>query len=190
MCSFHSSLLGLLVVLLANVSSAEDSAYYGYGKTATLNEISGWNIDVRPDGQGLPPGDGSVEDGEYLYEDKCAQCHGSFGEGNNQFPALAGGEGTLTDQRPHRTVGSYWPYTSTLWDYINRAMPYAQPESLSDTEVYAITAYVLLTTTLYYPLKIFLRLICLTNLTSFLTRGQTRLTSAVCEVAKSLILFR
>ena len=73
MCSFHSSLLGLLVVLLANVSSAEDSAYYGYGKTATLNEISGWNIDVRPDGQGLPPGAGSVEDGEYLYEDKCAQ---------------------------------------------------------------------------------------------------------------------
>jgi len=143
MCSFHSSLLGLLVALLANVSSAEDSAYYGYGKTATLNEISGWNIDVRPDGQGLPPGAGSVEDGEYLYEDKCAQCHGSFGEGNNQFPALAGGEGTLTDQRPHRTVGSYWPYTSTLWDYINRAMPYAQPESLSDSEVYAITAYVL-----------------------------------------------
>lgn len=143
MCNFHRTLLVLFIALFVNPSSADDGVHFGYGKTATLNEISGWDIDVRPDGKGLPPGAGSVGDGEYLYEDKCAQCHGSFGEGNNQFPALAGGEGTLTDQRPHRTVGSYWPYTSTLWDYINRAMPYAQPGSLSDTEVYAITAYVL-----------------------------------------------
>ena len=155
MCSSHRTLIVLLVALFgggmfgggvfAGVSSADGGVDhgYGYGKTATIEEISGWDIDVRPDGKGLPPGAGSVEDGEYLYEDKCAECHGSFGEGNNQFPALAGGEGTLTDKRPHRTVGSYWPHTSTLWDYINRAMPYTQPESLSDTEVYAITAYVL-----------------------------------------------
>lgn len=148
MSSFRRFLIVLVFAVFtgdrfASASSADDVAYYGYGKAATSEEISGWDIDVRPDGTGLPPGEGSVEDGEYLYEDKCAECHGSFGEGNNQFPALAGGEGTLTDKRPHRTVGSYWPHTSTLWDYINRAMPYTQPESLSATEVYAITAYVL-----------------------------------------------
>jgi S-disulfanyl-L-cysteine oxidoreductase SoxD len=143
MYSFHRSLIVLFVALFAEASAADNDTYYGYGKAATVEEIAGWDIDVRPDGAGLPPGEGSVEDGEYLYEGKCAECHGSFGEGNNQFPALAGGEGTLTDKRPHRTVGSYWPHTSTLWDYINRAMPYTQPESLSDTEVYAITAYVL-----------------------------------------------
>ncbi len=143
MFSFHRPLVAFLVVLFAGAASADDGMHYGYGKAATVEQISGWDIDVRPDGTGLPPGEGSVEDGEYLYEDKCAECHGSFGEGNNQFPALAGGEGTLTDKRPHRTVGSYWPHTSTLWDYIHRAMPYTQPESLSDNEVYAITAYVL-----------------------------------------------
>jgi cytochrome c5 len=143
MSSFHRSLIVLFVVFFSGVTSADEGIHYGYGKAATVEEISGWDIDVRPDGTGLPPGAGSVEDGEYLYEDKCAECHGSFGVGNNQFPALAGGEGTLTEKRPHRTVGSYWPHTSTLWDYINRAMPYTQPESLSDTEVYAITAYVL-----------------------------------------------
>jgi len=116
---------------------------YGIGKPATAEEIAGWDIDIRPDGKGLPPGSGSVEDGEMLYEQKCASCHGSFGEGVGRYPVLAGGEGTLTDERPDRTVGSYWPYASTLWDYIHRAMPFPQPQSLTDDEVYAITAYVL-----------------------------------------------
>ena len=142
MFSFPSSLL-IFLVLCSPGRLLADADRYGYGQTASESEIAGWDIDVRPDGKGLPPGAGSVEDGEYLYEDKCAQCHGSFGEGIDQYPALAGGEGTLTDNRPHRTVGSYWPYTSTLWDYIHRAMPYLQPESLTDDEVYAITAYVL-----------------------------------------------
>ena len=113
------------------------------GKPATSEEISGWDIDVRPDGTGLPEGSGSVEDGEMLYEEKCASCHGSFGEAVGRYPVLAGGFDTLTEARPEKTVGSYWPYASTLWDYIHRAMPFAQPQSLSDDEVYAITAYVL-----------------------------------------------
>ncbi|RLA45383.1 MAG: cytochrome C, partial [Gammaproteobacteria bacterium] len=91
----------------------------------------------------LPEGSGSVEDGETLYEDKCAECHGTFGEGEGRYPVLAGGQGSLKDARPTKTVGSYWPYTSTLYDYIHRAMPFTQPESLSADETYAITAYVL-----------------------------------------------
>lgn len=117
--------------------------HFGYGETATDEQIAGWDIDIRPDGQGLPPGSGSVEDGEMLYEEQCAECHGSFGEGVGRNPVLAGGEGSLRDDRPSKTVGSYWPYTSTLFDYIYRAMPFTQPESLSVDETYALTAYVL-----------------------------------------------
>ncbi len=124
-------------------SSGQVAGYYGVGKAATLEEIAGWDIDIRPDGLGLPDGSASAEDGEILYEDQCAVCHGSFGEGVGRYPILAGGEGTLTESRPEKTVGSFWPYASTLWDYIHRAMPFAAPQSLSDQEVYAITAYVL-----------------------------------------------
>ncbi len=113
------------------------------GDHAPQDVIAGWDIDIRPDGMGLPPGSGSVEDGEELYEDKCSSCHGSFGEGEGSWPKLAGGDGTLTDARPTKSVGSYWPYASTLWDYIHRAMPFPAPQSLEDDEVYAITAYVL-----------------------------------------------
>lgn len=140
-------LVSFFVLMSALSVSAEPgdsgAGYFGYGKPATAEEIAGWDIDVRPDGLGLPEGSGSVEDGEWIYEEQCAECHGSFGEGVGRYPALAGGEGTLTDDRPHRTVGSYWPHASTLWDYIHRAMPYTAPESLEDHEVYALTAYVL-----------------------------------------------
>jgi cytochrome c5 len=151
MCRFPKTLTGLLALALvlpasgaaAAVDGPKKPAYYGYGEQATAKQISGWDIDVRPDGKGLPPGSGSVEDGEYLYEEQCAECHGSFGEGEGRFPALAGGESSLRDARPQKTVGSFWNHTSTLWDYIHRAMPFTQPESLSDNEVYAVTAYVL-----------------------------------------------
>lgn len=133
----------VLTAVLAALPAVAKVGEYGIGKPATPEEIAGWDIDIRPDGKGLPPGSGSVEDGEMLYEEKCASCHGSFGEGVGRYPVLAGGEGTLTDERPDRTVGSYWPYASTLWDYIHRAMPFPQPQSLTDEEVYAITAYVL-----------------------------------------------
>jgi cytochrome c len=134
---------GEISVTEFNAPSARSSGHFGYGKTATAEEIAGWDIDIRPDGLGLPPGAGTPEDGEMMYEDKCALCHGSFGEGVGRYPVLAGGEGTLSEPRPEKTVGSFWPYASTLWDYIHRAMPFAEPESLSDDDVYAITAYVL-----------------------------------------------
>ena len=136
-----------LLLLIAGLGTsplwAANSDSFGIGAPASAEEIAGWDIDIRPDGKGLPPGSGSVEDGEMMYEEKCASCHGSFGEGVGRYPVLSGGEGSLTEDRPERTVGSYWPYASTLWDYIHRAMPYPQPQSLSDDEVYAITAYVL-----------------------------------------------
>lgn len=133
----------VLVAILTAVPASAEEGGYGIGTPATAAEIAGWDIDIRPDGKGLPPGSGSVEDGEMLYEEKCASCHGSFGEGVGRYPILAGGEGTLTADRPERTIGSYWPYASTVWDYIHRAMPFPQPQSLTDDEVYAITAYVL-----------------------------------------------
>lgn len=117
--------------------------YYDIGTPATVEEIAGWDIDIRPDGTGLPAGSGSAVDGEDIYQEKCASCHGEFGEGSGRWPKLAGGFGTLNEDRPEKTVGSYWPYASTLWDYIHRAMPFTQPQSLTDDEVYALTAYVL-----------------------------------------------
>ena len=132
----------LSAMMAAMPVSAKDGQY-GIGTPATASEIAGWDIDIRPDGKGLPPGSGSVEDGEMMYEEKCASCHGSFGEGVGRYPVLSGGEGTLTEERPEKTVGSYWPYASTLWDYIHRSMPFPQPQSMTDEEVYAITAYVL-----------------------------------------------
>lgn len=132
-----------LTTVLAAMPARAEVGGYGIGTPASAEEVAGWDIDIRPDGKGLPPGSGSVEDGEMLYEEKCASCHGSFGEGVGRYPILAGGEGSLTAERPERTIGSYWPYASTLWDYIHRAMPFPQPQSLPDDEVYAITAYVL-----------------------------------------------
>lgn len=133
----------LLPAALLAKDESKPAGYWGFGEPATAEQIAGWDIDVRPDGTGLPPGSGSVEDGEWLYEEQCAECHGTFGEGEGRYPSLAGGEGSLRDERPHRTVGSYWPYVSTLWDYIYRAMPFTAPQSLSHEEVYAIVAYVL-----------------------------------------------
>ena len=132
-----------LSAMMAAMPVSAKEGQYGIGTPATASEIAGWDIDIRPDGKGLPAGSGSVEDGEMMYEEKCASCHGSFGEGVGRYPVLSGGEGTLTEERPEKTVGSYWPYASTLWDYIHRAMPFAQPQSMTDEEVYAITAYVL-----------------------------------------------
>ena len=134
--------LSIAAIALA-MSGAVSAGPLGIGSTATPEMIAGWDIDIRPDGTGLPPGEGSVADGEGLYEAQCASCHGLFGEGAGRWPVLAGGEGTLDTLHPEKTVGSYWPYASTLWDYIHRAMPYPAPQSLTDNEVYAISAYVL-----------------------------------------------
>lgn len=115
----------------------------GLGREAHPDEVKAWDTDVRPDGHGLPEGRGSVKDGEQLYQTQCAQCHGEFGESAGRWPPLAGGQGSLTREGPEKTVGSFWPYASTTFDYVKRAMPYGNARSLSDDDVYAITAYIL-----------------------------------------------
>lgn len=115
----------------------------GFGRPATPEEIAGWDIDVRPDGVGLPLGRGTVKDGEAIYVERCAACHGEFGEGAQRWPILSGGAGTLPSHNPVKSIGSYWPYASTVIDYIRRAMPYGNAQSLTNDELYAVTAYVL-----------------------------------------------
>jgi mono/diheme cytochrome c family protein len=115
---------------------------YGLGRTATPQEMAGWDIDVGSDGAGLPPGHGDVAQGRVIYNDKCAACHGPKGEGKPMDP-LAGGFGTVFDKDGKRTVGSYWPYATTLFDFVRRAMPFNAPQSLTPDQVYAVSAYVL-----------------------------------------------
>ncbi len=122
-------------------ASAEDG--FGLGRPALDPEIVAWDIDIRPDGMGLPVGSGDVFTGEEIFIEKCAVCHGDFGEGAGRWPVLAGGDGTLAGEDPNKTIGSYWPYLSTVYDYVNRAMPFGEAQSLSPDEVYAITAYLL-----------------------------------------------
>ena len=117
-------------------------AGHGVGTSLTEAAIAAWNIDVAPDGRGLPPGSGDVATGARVFALKCAACHGAHGEGG-LGDALVGGKGTLSSAKPRRTVGSYWPYATTLFDYIRRAMPYNAPESLSADEVYALSAFLL-----------------------------------------------
>jgi S-disulfanyl-L-cysteine oxidoreductase SoxD len=114
------------------------------GKTPTSVEVLRWDITVLPDGTGLPPGSGTPAQGEKVYQDKCASCHGDNGQGNEPLGnRLVGGSGTLKSNNPILTVGSYWPYATTVWDYIHRAMPYPQPGTLSANETYAVTAFLL-----------------------------------------------
>ena len=114
----------------------------GLGQTPGADQIRGWDIDVRADGAGLPPGSGSVARGRAIYEARCLSCHGVNGD-KGIAPRLAGGQGTLASKAPVLTVGSYWPYATTLYDYIHRAMPLDSPQSLTPDEVYAVTAYTL-----------------------------------------------
>ena len=136
--------LALLLVLAAAVSPSAGAAAppYGFGTAATAAQIRAWDIDVRPDGAGLPPGRGTVAEGQQIYDAKCASCHGTFGE-STDYMVLAGGAGTLSSDTPVRTTGSKLNYATTLFDYVRRAMPFQAPKSLTDDEVYALTAYVL-----------------------------------------------
>jgi mono/diheme cytochrome c family protein len=131
-----------LVLSFAWVSVATAADRFDFGKPATKKEIAGWNIDVDPDGTGAPPGSGTVAQGKEIYANKCASCHGKKGQGK-PMDRLVGGQGTLASAKPVKTIGSYWPYASTVFDYIRRAMPFNAPGSLSDDEVYSVTAYLL-----------------------------------------------
>jgi cytochrome c len=144
MCNSRKLAAALALIATCSVPAFGQShgpGYFGYGRAPNQAETAGWSIAVRPDGQGLPPGKGSVSQGADVYMDQCAACHGTFGEGETRYPKLAGG--SLKGERPDPTVGNYWPFATTLWDYINRAMPFSAPHQLSADQVYAITAYVL-----------------------------------------------
>src|ERR1700688_3894705 len=132
----------LAAVLLAGAPMAQAQSPYGIGRPATLAEISGWNIDIDRHGDNLPPGSGSVSHGHEVFDQQCVACHGAKGEGG-VGDRLVRGQGTLATPKPVRTVGSYWPYAPTLFDYIRRAMPQNAPQSLSNEDVYAVSAYIL-----------------------------------------------
>ena len=140
----RSSRAAVLIALGAsaagNIAGAQEGP--GLGVAVTSEQIEGWALTILPDGTGLPPGSGTARNGAEIYAAKCAACHGANGTGgpNDQ---LAGGHGTLATPSPMRTVGSYWPYATTIFDYVRRAMPIVQPQSLTNDEVYALTAYLL-----------------------------------------------
>ena len=116
---------------------------FGFGSQATAEEIAGWDIDVAADGTGLPLGSGTVQQGEEIFARLGAKCHGAKGEGSDAAPALVGGIGSLNTDKPVKTVGSYWPHAPVLYDYIHRAMPADNPQTLTPDEVYALCAYLL-----------------------------------------------
>jgi len=133
----------LVAVALLGTAASAGERRLGIGRDATPAEIAGWDIDVRPDGQGLPSGAGSVKAGEAVYMGKCAACHGEFGESAGRWPQVAGGQGSLSAADPVKTVGSYFAHLSTVIDYVRHAMPYGDAQSLSNDELYAVVAYLL-----------------------------------------------
>jgi S-disulfanyl-L-cysteine oxidoreductase SoxD len=134
------AMLSAVALGLSAPACAQNS--YGIGRPATPAEIAGWNIDIGRDGSNLPPGNGTVAHGQEVFEQQCAACHGVKGEGG-VGDRLVGGQGTMATSKPIKTVGSYWPYAPTLFDYIRRAMPQNAPQSLSNDDVYAVSAYIL-----------------------------------------------
>ena len=131
-----------LIIFLANTTTASDRKF-NLGQIATLEQVAGWDIDVRPDGLGAPIGSGTAFSGEEIYAEVCAACHGDFGEGADRWPPLVGGEGSLASHDPEKTTSSYWPYASTIYDYIYRAMPFGMSQSLTVDETYQIVAFIL-----------------------------------------------
>ena len=134
---------GMIFAAPKTAGHAESAKHLGIGRTAKPDEIAGWDIDIRPDGIGLPAGKGTVKQGEAIYMQQCAACHGEFGESAGRWPILSGGESTLAGDDPVKSIGSFWPYASTVIDYIRRAMPFGNAQSLNNDELYSVTAYVL-----------------------------------------------
>ncbi len=131
-----------LAMCLAAALLPAQAPKYGAGRPPTDAEIRQLGLSIGPDGTGLPEGSGTPAGGKEIFQAACARCHGERGEGG-VGPVLVGGQGTLATAKPLKTVGSFWPYATTVWDYINRAMPFDKPGSLRPGEVYAITAYIL-----------------------------------------------
>jgi len=134
--------LSALATACATTDSSGPSSRPAFGRAGTAQEIAAWDISIPPSGEGLPGGSGTPRQGEAVYVAKCLACHGEKGAGKPADP-LVGGVGSLASAKPVRTVGSYWPYATTLFDYTRRAMPATNPLSLGNDEVYAVTAYLL-----------------------------------------------
>jgi cytochrome c len=133
-------LLGTAIALVATAAVAQTPQF---GQPIAPADIAPWDISIGPDGTGLPAGRGTVAQGEAVFAAKCQACHGEKGAGRPN-DTLVGGAGSLApDKAPVKTVGSYWPYATTLFDYIRRAMPFQESKSLSDDDVYAVSAYIL-----------------------------------------------
>src|SRR5262247_3498793 len=140
---FTSRTLPLLTALLLCNSAALAADGPKFGKPISEADAAAWDISIGPDGVGLPAGSGTPAQGAMVYAAKCAACHGPKGEGG-MGPRLVGGAGTLAAPAvPVQTVGSYWPYATTVFDYVRRTMPWNQPKTLTNDEVYAVTAYIL-----------------------------------------------
>ena len=134
--------LGVVAIVGIALPSRAQLPTYGLGRAPTAEEIKAWDVTIPPDGKGLPMGRGTAALGEPVFTERCASCHGAKGE-DPKYNVLVGGRGTLTTDKPLRTIGSFWPYATTLWSYINRAQPFDEPGSLTPDQVYAVTAYLL-----------------------------------------------
>jgi cytochrome c len=144
----RSRLFGLWLAVLpvVTVSAGEEApnvARFNVGTAVSVETIRSSDTSILPNGAGLPDGEGTVQQGKAIYAAQCAACHGDHSEGRADFVALVGGRGTLQNPKPLLTIGSYWPYATTIFDYIRRAMPYSAPGTLTSDEVYAVTAWLL-----------------------------------------------
>ncbi|MBS1825247.1 MAG: cytochrome c [Acidobacteria bacterium] len=137
-----ASAMKYLALVLLVAAAWGQSPKYGVGRAPTAEEVKAWAITVFPDGRGLPEGSGTAAEGKDVYERRCQRCHGSEGKGGDE-PPIVGGKGTIATPKPLKTVGSYWPYATTLFDYIRRAMPFKDPGMLTANQTYAVSAYIL-----------------------------------------------
>ena len=146
-CSKLSLRFSLAVAALAAATCggafAQSANYPGLGRTPSQDEIQAWNDSIGPEGKELPPGSGTAKQGGEIFASKCAACHGPGGEGSQLAPRLVGGRGALNTLTPSRTLANYWPFATTIYDYINRAMPPKQQGSLNPSDIYALTAFIL-----------------------------------------------
>jgi S-disulfanyl-L-cysteine oxidoreductase SoxD len=143
----RASLAGLAVILasaLPAVAADNTTPSPHFGHKVSEADLAFWDRSIQPDGRNLPKGSGSAREGKKVFEERCATCHGADGNSSPfHLPALTGGVGSLATAHPRMTTGSFWPYATTVFDYVRRAMPYDAPKSLSASEVYAVTAYLL-----------------------------------------------
>lgn len=136
-------LISVLIVAGISPAVAEQNKGPGLAHPASKEDVAAWNLNVFPDGEGLPEGQGSVAEGETIYKNKCIACHGENGLGTGTGDQLAGAQMGLTSEYPEKTIGTYWPYATTIFDVVRRSMPMTQPGSLNNNDVYSVTAYLL-----------------------------------------------